>query len=128
MNPIESLSKKLSELINIYDHQIGYLIQQSLSDNDIYGYIVFYRETSDEYIKHMALSLLLNAVKEFLEKKISEIYDEKFTVNVSDYSELDDSFDIIKMKVEAIFYIGNIEAKTIIIKNEIEASIEKELI
>lgn len=124
MNPIESFSKKLSDLVNINESQIQSLIQSSLQDNDLFGYIHFYKNTDDNFLKDHVLSIFLNEEKKFLEKEISKIYKGNYDVETFDYAELDDNYDIIRLGVKVTFYIGNVEAKTIILKNEIEASIE----
>lgn len=124
MNPIESFSKKLSDLVNINESQIQSMIQSSLQDNDLFGYIHFYKNTDDSFLKDHLLSILLNEEKKFLEKEISKIFKGNYDVKTFDYAELDDSYDIIRLGVKVTFYIGNVEAKTLIIKNEIEASIE----
>lgn len=124
MNPIESFSKKLSDLVNINESQIQSLIQSSLQDNDLFGYICFYKNTDDSFLKDHVLSIFLNEEKKFLEKEISKIYNGNYDVKTFDYAELDDNYDIIRLGVKVTFYIGNVEAKTIILKNEIEASIE----
>lgn len=128
MNPIEALSKKLSDIVNINESQIQSLIQSSLQDNDLFGYIHYYKNTDDSFLKDHLLSIFLNEERKFLEKEISKIYNGLYEVKTFDYAELDDSYDIIRLGVKVTFYIGNVEVKTFIIKNEIEASIEKELI
>lgn len=124
MNPIELLSKKLSSLVNINESQIQSMIQLSLQDNDLFGYIHFYKNTDDSFLKDHLLSIFLNEERKFLEKEISKIYNGLYEVKTFDYAELDDSYDIIRLGVKVTFYIGNVEVKTFIIKNEIEASIE----